>query len=268
MPQSVFTVDTVLADIAAERIGVLPGPPTPHRSLLGRPARAAHDLSSLRLVATGAAVVLLPLVERLRTELGAGTVLTAYGLSEASGLVTMCRRDDPDETVATPSGRPVPGVGVRLSGAGEVLVRGHNVMRGSSEDEEATAAAIDPDGRLRTGDTGVLDEAGNLRITDRLKDVFIVGGFDAYPAEIEQLLGPHPDIADVAVIRVPDVRPGEAGKAFAVRRPGARVTADGLIAWPRREMTGYKVPRQGEFVAELPRNASGKVVKGELRDRS
>ncbi|MEU3396985.1 FadD3 family acyl-CoA ligase [Streptomyces filamentosus] len=267
VPQPVFTADTVLANVAAERISVLPGPPTLHQALLDHPARAAHDLSSLRLVVTGAAVVPLLLVERLRSELGIGTVLTAYGLSEASGLVTMCRRDDPDATIATTSGRPVPGTEVRLSDTGEVLVRGHNVMRGYFEDEAATAEAIDPDGWLHTGDIGVLDGAGNLRITDRLKDMFIVGGFNAYPAEIEQLLGLHPDIADVAVIGVPDARLGEVGKAFAVRRPGARVTADDLIAWSRREMANYKVPRQVEFVTELPRNASGKVVKGELRKR-
>ncbi|MET8970032.1 FadD3 family acyl-CoA ligase [Streptomyces hydrogenans] len=267
VPQPVFTVDTVLANIAAERISVLPGPPTLHQSLLDHPARAAHDLTSLRLVVTGAAVVPLLLVERLRAELGVGTVLTAYGLSEASGLVTMCHRDDPDEIIATTSGRAIPGTEVRLSDTGEVLVRGHNVMRGYFEDEAATAEAIDPDGWLRTGDIGVLDGAGNLRITDRLKDMFIVGGFNAYPAEIEQLLGLHPDIADVAVIGVPDPRLGEVGKAFAVRRPGARVTSDDLIAWSRREMANYKVPRQVEFVAELPRNASGKVVKGELRKR-
>ncbi|KQX58126.1 MULTISPECIES: FadD3 family acyl-CoA ligase [unclassified Streptomyces] len=265
VPQSVFTVDTVLANITAERVTVLPGPPTLHQSLLDHPARAAHDLSTLRLVVTGAAVVPLRLVERLRSELGVGTVLTAYGLSEASGIVTMCRRDDPDETIATTSGRPIPGTELRLSASGEVLVRGHHVMRGYFEDEAATATAVDADGWLHTGDIGVLDEAGNLRITDRLKDMFIVGGFNAYPAEIEQLLGLHPDIADVAVIGIPDPRLGEVGKAFAVRRPGSRVTADDLIAWSRREMANFKVPREVEFVTELPRNASGKVVKGELR---
>ncbi|AJF69786.1 FadD3 family acyl-CoA ligase [Streptomyces vietnamensis] len=268
VPQSVFTVDTVLANIAAERITVLPGPPTLHQSLLDHPARAGHELSTLRLVVTGAAVVPLRLVERLRTELGVATVLTAYGLSEASGIVTMCRRDDPDETIATTSGRPIPGTELRLSDSGEVLVRGHNVMRGYFEDEEATAAAIDADGWLHTGDIGVLDEAGNLRITDRLKDMFIVGGFNAYPAEIEQRLGLHPDIADVAVIGIPDPRLGEVGKAFAVRRPGSTLTADDVIAWSRREMANYKVPREVEFVPELPRNASGKVVKGELRARA
>ncbi|EFL16803.1 FadD3 family acyl-CoA ligase [Streptomyces sp. C] len=277
VPQPVFNVDTVLANIAAERISVLPGPPTLHQSLLDHPQRDHHDLSALRLVVTGAAVVPLQLVERLRAELRIATVLTAYGLSEAGGIVTMCRRDDPAETVAATSGRAIPDTEVRVTGpdgtalpagaAGEVMVRGHHVMRGYFEDPEGTAAAITPAGWLRTGDVGVLDAAGNLRITDRIKDMFIVGGFNAYPAEIEQLLGLHPDIADVAVVGVPDPRLGEVGKAYAVRRPGSTLTADDLIAWSRREMANYKVPRQVEFVAALPRNASGKVLKTELRGR-
>ncbi|WP_309500525.1 FadD3 family acyl-CoA ligase [Streptomyces shenzhenensis] len=265
IPQPVFNVETVLANVAAERVSVLPGPPTLHQSLLDHPARDAHDLSALRLVVTGAAVVPLLLVERLRGELGVETVLTAYGLSEASGIVTMCRRGDDPTVIASTSGRAIPGTEVRVDEAGEVLVRGFNVMRGYFEDPAATAETLTADGWLRTGDVGVLDPAGNLRITDRLKDMFIVGGFNAYPAEIEQLLGLHPDVSDVAVIGVPDARLGEVGKAFVVRRPGAVLTADDLIAWSRREMANYKVPRTVEFVTELPRNASGKVVKGELR---
>jgi acyl-CoA synthetase (AMP-forming)/AMP-acid ligase II len=277
IPQPVFNVDTVLANVAKERVSVLPGPPTLHQSLLDHPSRDAHDLSSLRLVVTGAAVVPLRLVERLRGELGVGTVLTAYGLSEASGIVTMCRRGDEPSVIASTSGRAIPGTRVRVVDAagaplgpgepGEVLVRGFNVMRGYYEDEAATARAVTEDGWLRTGDVGVLDESGNLRITDRIKDMFIVGGFNAYPAEIEQTLGLHPDVADVAVIGVPDARLGEVGKAFVVRRPGSLLTADDLIAWSRREMANYKVPRGVEFVARLPRNAGGKVVKGELRGR-
>ncbi|WP_406444352.1 FadD3 family acyl-CoA ligase [Streptomyces sp. NBC_01613] len=269
IPQPVFNIDTALANIAAERVSVLPGPPTLHQSLLDHPSRDLHDLSELRLVVTGAAVVPLRLVERLRGELGVDTVLTAYGLSEASGIVTMCRRGDDPTVIASTSGRAIPGTRVRveapLGEPGEVLVRGFNVMGGYYEDRAATAQTLTADGWLRTGDVGVLDEAGNLRITDRIKDMFIVGGFNAYPAEIEQLLGLHPDVADVAVIGVPDPRLGEVGKAYVVRRAGAVLTGDDLIAWARREMANYKVPRVVEFVRELPRNASGKVVKGELR---
>ncbi|MFF8728060.1 FadD3 family acyl-CoA ligase [Streptomyces sp. NPDC015171] len=277
VPQPVFSVDTALANIAAERISVLPGPPTLHQSLLDHPSRDSHDLSTLRLVVTGAAVVPLRLVERLRGELGVDTVLTAYGLSEASGIVTMCRRGDAPSVIAASSGRAIPGTEIRVADAagrplpagtpGEVLVRGFNVMRGYYADAGATSEVISAQGWLSTGDVGVLDAAGNLRITDRIKDMFIVGGFNAYPAEIEQLLGTHPDVADAAVIGVPDARLGEVGKAFVVRRPGSVLTADDLIAWSRREMANYKVPRTVQFIAELPRNASGKVVKGELRGR-
>ncbi|MFR0353236.1 FadD3 family acyl-CoA ligase [Streptomyces sediminimaris] len=272
IPQPVFDVGTVLANIAAERVSVLPGPPTLHQSLLDHPARDSHDLSALRLVVTGAAVVPLRLVERLRGELGVETVLTAYGLSEASGIVTMCRRGDSPAVIAATSGRAIPGTEVKVAAPpgrpGEVLVRGFNVMRGYYEDAAATERTVTEDGWLRTGDVGVLDEAGNLRITDRIKDMFVVGGFNAYPAEIEQLLGLHPAVADVAVVGVPDARLGEVGKAYVVRRAGAVLTGDDLIAWARREMANYKVPRQVEFLTELPRNASGKVVKGELRSRS
>ncbi|GAA5613607.1 fatty acid--CoA ligase family protein [Streptomyces platensis] len=276
IPQPVFSVETALAKIAAERISVLPGPPTLHQQLLDHPARARHDLSALRLVVTGAAVVPLELVERLRGELKISTVLTAYGLSESSGVVTMCRRGDPPEVIAATSGRALPGTEVRIVDAadrpvppgdpGEVLVRGYHVMSGYFEDPAGTARAITPDGWLRTGDVGVLDADGNLRITDRIKDMFIVGGFNAYPAEIEQLLGRHPDIAEVAVVGIPDPRLGEVGKAYAVRRAGSLLTADDLIAWSRREMANYKVPREVAFVPALPRNASGKILKTRLRE--
>ncbi len=280
VPHPVFTPESVLARTATERITVLPGPPTLLQSLLDDPARTEHDLSALRVVVTGAAAVPRPLIERLRGELGVATVLTAYGMSEATGVVTMCRRGDPPEVVAGTSGRAVPDTEVRVVGAdgrvlpvgepGEILVRGPQVMSGYFEDPEATGRAVGPGGWLRTGDIGVLDAGGNLRVTDRVKDMFVVGGFNAYPAEIERVLGRHPGVVEVAVVGVPDGRLGEVGKAFVVRgEPGAAplVTAEGLIAWARREMANYKVPREVEFVAELPRNAAGKVLKRELRGR-
>ncbi|MFE7129918.1 FadD3 family acyl-CoA ligase [Streptomyces sp. NPDC057638] len=269
IPTPVFTAETVLAQIATERVSVLPGPPTLHQSLLDHPARARHDLSSLRLVVTGAAQIPPALIERVHAELGVDTVLTAYGLSEASGIVTMCRSDDTPETVATTSGRAIPDTEVRIDAApgepGEILVRGHQVMSGYFEDPAATAAALTPDGWLRTGDVGVLDAHGNLRITDRLKDMFTVGGFNAYPAEIEHVLARHPDLTEVAVIGIPDARLGEVGKAYAVLRPGARTTPEEIITWSRRELANYKVPRQVAFLPALPRNASGKVLKHSLR---
>ncbi|MFC1415261.1 FadD3 family acyl-CoA ligase [Streptacidiphilus cavernicola] len=292
LPQPVFDAGAVLAKISAERVTVLPGAPTVYQSLLDHPGRAGADLRSLRLAVTGAAVVPLELVTRIHDELGFGTVLTAYGLTESCGLVTMGRRGDDPGLIAATSGRAVPGVTVRIADAepgaaagsdaallpgtpGEVQVRGYTVMREYFEDPEGTAAAFTDDGWLRTGDIGVMDEDGNLRITDRLKDMFTVGGFNAYPAEIERVLARHPLVADVAVVGVPDPRLGEVGKAFVVAAgpragDGADAGADEeagaeLIAWSRREMANYKVPRQVEFVAELPRNASGKVVKGLLR---
>ncbi|WP_143587922.1 AMP-binding enzyme, partial [Streptomyces alboverticillatus] len=153
-------------------------------------------------------------------------------------------------------------------GAGEILVRGYQVMSGYFEDAEATARAVDREGWLHTGDVGVLDGEGNLRITDRVKDMFVVGGFNVYPAEVERVLARHPGIAEVAVVGMPDARLGEVGRAFVVRRAGVEpeLTAERLIAWARREMANYKVPRGVEFVPSLPRNAAGKVLKRKLRD--
>jgi len=275
IPHPVFDAGAVLGRIAAERVSVLPGPPALYSSILDHPDRSAHDLSSLRLAVTGAAVIPLDLVRRVRDELGFGTVLTAYGLTESTGTATMCRRDDTLETIARTSGRAIPDTEVRVvdpDGAavppgqpGEVVIRGYNVMRGYFEDPAATAEAVDRDGWLHTGDVGEMYSRGYLRITDRIKDMYVVGGFNAYPAEIEQQLARHVKIADVAVVGVPDGRLGEVGKAFVVPRPGMQITSAEVIGWSKDQMANYKVPRYVEFIDELPRNASGKVLKYALR---
>jgi acyl-CoA synthetase (AMP-forming)/AMP-acid ligase II len=279
VPEPVFDVDKVLATVATERITVLPGPPTLYQSILDHPRRDQYDLSSLRLAVTGAAVVPVELVQRMRSELTFSTVLTAYGLTESTGTVTMCRRGDDPHTIAQTSGRAIPGLevrviddkGVELSRGepGEIVVRGYTVVAGYFEDPDATAEAIDAGGWLHTGDIGVMDDAGNVRITDRKKDMFIVGGFNAYPAEIEGALLRHPAVTQVAVIGVPDGRMGEVGAAFVVVRPGTEVAGlgDDLVAWSRDQMANYKVPRHVEVVDALPTNASGKVLKIELRER-
>jgi acyl-CoA synthetase (AMP-forming)/AMP-acid ligase II len=141
-------------------------------------------------------------------------------------------------------------------------------MRGYFDDPEETADAIDPDGWLHTGDIGIMDERGYLRITDRTKDMFIVGGFNAYPAEIENLMLANDAIAQVAVIGVPDERMGEVGMAFVVRRPDSTATAAEIVAWCRDTMANFKAPRHVEIVETLPLNATGKVLKFELRDRA
>ena len=231
VPEPVFDVDLVMSRIEAERITVLPGPPTIFQSILDHPDRKGFDLSSLRLVVTGAAVVPVELVKGLWSDLGIETVLTAYGLTEATGTVTMCRRGDSAEVISGTSGRAIPDVDVRIVGAdgaelprgeaGEIVVRGYNVMRGYFNDSEATDEAIDIDGWLHTGDVGVMDAAGNVTITDRLKDMYVSGGFNVYPAEVEAVLRLHPAVAQVAVVGVPDRRLGEVGLAVVVPAEGA-----------------------------------------------
>ncbi|MGC9542149.1 FadD3 family acyl-CoA ligase [Streptomyces sp. UG1] len=259
LPVAVFDVDHVLGLVEKERVTVLPGPPTLYHSLLE--AAGGRDLSSLRVAVTGAADIPVELVRRITTELPFRHLMTGYGLTEA-GTVTASRPGDPHEAVATTVGRPCKGFEVRIADDREVLVRGYSVMRGYLDDPEATAETVDADGWLHTGDLGELDAEGRLRIVGRKKDMFIVGGFNAYPAEIEGFLLKHPAVAQAAVIGVPDERMGQVGKAFVV--PRAEVTEAELIAWAKERMAGFKVPRHVEFRTELPLNATGKVMKDQL----
>ncbi len=277
VPHAVFDPAVVMDRVSAERITVLPGPPTVFQAMLEHPDRSRYDLSSLRLSVTGAATVPVEVVRRMRDDLKIATVVTGYGLTETTGTVSMCRHDDPPEVIATTVGKPLDGVEVRVvaddgstvptDSPGEIVVKGFNVMLGYFDDEEATAAAIDDEGWLHTGDIGLLDEDGNIRITDRLKDMFIVGGFNAFPAEIEGIMLLHPAVAQVAVVGVPDDRLGEVAMAYVVRRAGddEEVDEPSLVSWCRDHMANYKVPRRISFVTELPLTASGKVQRFRLR---
>jgi acyl-CoA synthetase (AMP-forming)/AMP-acid ligase II len=276
-PLAVFDVNAALAQIERHAITVMPGPPSLYQSILARDDLSGRRLGSLRLAVTGAAVIPTGLVQRMQRELGFDTVLTGYGLTEANGVATLCRAGDDPETVAITSGRAIPGVDVRVvddagrvvppGTAGEVVISGYTLTRGYFGDEAALAEALDDAGRLRTGDIGIMDARGYLRITDRKKDMFIVGGFNAYPAEIESMLLRHEAIAQVAVVGAPDERLGEVGVAFVVLRPGATLDEAELIAWSRERMANFKVPRRAIVVDALPMNATGKVLKFELRDR-
>ncbi|WP_205472434.1 FadD3 family acyl-CoA ligase [Nocardioides sp. SYSU D00038] len=268
-PLATFDLDETMRLVEEERITVLPGAPTIYQSLLGAPGRDRRDLSSLRLAVTGAAVVPVVLIERMRAPapegLGIDQVVTAFGMTEAV-VVTMCREGDPAELVATTCGRAIPGMEIRTDpGTGELLVRGDHVMLGYLDDPAATEEAIDADGWLHTGDVGELDADGNLRITDRIKDMYISGGFNVYPAEVEQALMRMDGVADVAVVGVPDERLGEVGRAYVVPAAGATVAPDEVIAFARERLANFKVPREVELTDALPRNLSGKVLKTALR---
>jgi HIP---CoA ligase len=264
VPQPVFDAGEAMRLIEAERITVLPGAPAIYISMLDHPARGSFDLSSLRLAVTGAADVPVALVERMRRELTFDEVLTAYGLTEAV-VATMCRPGDAPWVVSGTSGRAAAGFEVRIGPSDEILLRGPNLMLGYLDDPAATALAIDAEGWLHTGDAGRLDTAGNLAITGRIKDMFICGGFNVYPAEVEQVLARLDGVAESAVIGVPDPRLGEVGRAFVVARPGHVLAEADVLAFCRERLAGYKVPRVVVFCPALPRNASGKVLKQVLR---
>jgi acyl-CoA synthetase (AMP-forming)/AMP-acid ligase II len=277
LPVPVFDVDGVLALVAEEGVTVLPGPPTLYQGILDHPDRSAYGLSTLRVAVTGAADIPVELIRRLDDELPFSTIIAGYGLTEGGTAAATAPGDDV-ETIATTVGRARPGFELRIvdpeeldlppNSPGEILIRGGSIMSHYLDDPEATARALSPDGWLRTGDIGVVDSSGLLRIVGRSKDMFIVGGFNAYPAEIENALLRHPDIQQVAVIGIPDERLGEVGMAFTVLCPGASVTGEEIIQWSHDQMANYKVPRVVEVVDELPLNATGKVVKDLLRERA
>lgn len=278
LPHAVFDALAILGRIERDRVAVLPGPPTLYQTLLALPELRDFDLSSLRFAITGSSSIPVELVERMRSELGFKTVLTAYGLTETCGLVSICAATDDARTIATTSGRAIDGVQMRVldeSGCevqpgmpGEIVVKGYNIMKGYFQDPQETARAVDPDGWLHTGDIGTVDERGYVRITDRKKDMFIVGGFNCYPAEIENILLAHPGIAQVAVVGVPDYRLGEVASAHIVTKTGADLTPDQVVSWSRENMANYKVPRFVKMCSALPMNAAGKVLKAVLREES
>jgi HIP---CoA ligase len=274
VPMAQFDVAEAIDLIERERINFFPGPPTIFQMLLAEYDRQPFDTSSLRGGTTGAATVPPALVERIRRDLGMRDIITAYGMTECV-MITSCRPGDPVELIAHSCGAPYPGNEVIIAGedggalphgeTGEILVRGQGVMLGYLDDPAATAEAIDADGWLHTGDIGTMDANGYVHITDRKKDLYISGGFNVYPAEVEKLLANHPAIAAAAVVGMADARLGEVGCAFIMLRPGQKASERELQAWARDNMANYKVPRRFVLVDDLPRNASGKILKTELR---
>lgn len=268
-PLAVFDPEKVMQIIEREKITVMPGAPTIFQSLLSHEQRSKFDLSSLNKATIGATTIPVDLIRDMRGELGIDHVYSAYGLTESCGVVSLCEKGDDFLTIAQTCGKALPGTEIKIvdkdgnplptGEEGEIWVRGFHVMQGYLDDQIATDATITEEGWLKTGDIGKLDAHRYLKITDRMKDMVIVGGFNCYPAEVEQILSQHPQITDVAVIGIPDDRLGEVTQAHIVAK-GALSDAE-VIDWAKQKMANYKVPRDVKFRQELPRNASGKIQK-------
>jgi long-chain acyl-CoA synthetase len=256
--------------------------PTMLQMLTAVPGAADRDYSALRTIAYGAAPITTPVLKASLRTFGCG-LLGLYGLTESTGGVVALEPEDhdpdgPREHLLRSAGRPYPWVELRIADpvsgdplgphqVGEVWLRGPNVTPGYFNRAAETAAALTKDGWLRTGDGGYVDQDGYLFLTDRIKDMIVTGGENVYPVEVEETLAQHADVAEVAVIGVPHPHWGEAVKALIVTQPGARTGAEELIAFARARLAGYKLPRSVDFVTELPRTPSGKVLKRELRQR-
>ncbi len=278
LPEAVFDVGRALKRVQNESVTVLPGPPTLYQSILDHPQRDRYDLSSLRVAVTGSSDIPIELIRRIDQELPFSTIISGYGMTEG-GTASSTEPGDNFEAIATTVGRARPQYEVRIvdeqgsdlpaGEIGEIVFRGPGVMAHYLDNEEATAATLSADGWLRSMDLGMFDDSGRLHIAGRIKDMYIVGGFNAYPPEIENQLLRHPDISQAAVIGIPDKRLGEVGMAFVILTPEATsTTGEDIISWCREQMANYKVPRAVEIVHEFPLTGSGKVHKEVLRARA
>ncbi len=273
-PLAVFDGKKVMEMVERHAITHLPGSPTMFWPLLDDPERTQHDLSSVRAVIIGGASIPVSLVQRLQDELGVEKVLSGYGLTENHAVISFSLPGDSPELVATTVGKVLDGMEVitvdnddqPLSPGveGELWVRGYAQMSGYFGDPASTAAAFS-DGWLRTGDIGTVDENGYIRITDRKKDIYVTGGFNVAPAEVENVLMTCEQISQAAVVGVPDDRMGEVGAAFVVPVPGREVTPELVIRYVQDRLANYKVPHYVNTVGTLPTNPTGKVLKDELR---
>lgn len=278
LPQATFDTVEVMRRVQEEKVSILFGPPTVFQAIMESSRRAEFDLTSIRSVMPASTIIHRELVERMIEDLRPELIVIGYGLTESTAFVTTTLPGDGPDRVAGTVGRPGLDIEVRLVDVdgrevgpdteGELQVRGYAVTSGYWQEPEQTAAAIDADGWLRTGDIAVRDSDGYYRITDRLKDMILVGGFNVYPAEVERILSGHPAIEHIAVVGVPDERLGEVPLAFVVVREGAELTEADFLAWARERIANFKCPRRMIGVSELPRNAGMKVLKNVLRTQA
>ncbi|GAC1572421.1 MAG: FadD3 family acyl-CoA ligase [Sphingomicrobium sp.] len=271
-----YDAGSILSLIADNKITVMPAPPTVWLEAHAHPNRADWDTSSLRYLSTGSTTVPIELMRRLKRDMNIPVISTGYGMTECAGSATHTRDDDDIERLFHTVGCPLPGTEIKIVGpdghelpvgeAGEVLIRDDKLLIEYLDNPDATRSTLDLDGWLHSGDVGAMTPDGYLRITDRMKDMYIVGGFNVYPAEIERQMSQLPGLHYCSIVGVPDQRLGEVGHAFVVRAAGSCLTEAEVIAWSKQNLANYKVPRGVTFIDELPMNASGKVLKFKLKE--
>jgi long-chain acyl-CoA synthetase len=270
-----FDAPALLSTMSAERITHWIGVPTMYWTLLKHAREqnvdVSHAAATLRLAVSGGAPMPVELMHDFEKAFGV-RIIEGYGLSETSPVASFNHLDRPSKPGTV--GQPLFAVDIMIVNdndepvatgePGEVVIRGHNVMKGYYKQPEATAQAM-RNGWFHTGDIGTLDTDGYLSIVDRKKDMILRGGFSVFPRELEEVILTHPAVSLVAVVGVPDERLGEEVKAFVVKKPGADVSEDALVTWCKDQFAAYKYPRFVEFRTELPMSATGKILKRELR---
>ena len=265
--------DAFIDTMKAAKPNVFMGVNTLYAGLVAHPRSKEVDWSHLKLSGGGGAAVIRAVSDKWKLMTGR-IIHEGYGLSETSPVLSFNPLWMSEFTATT--GLPMPstdikliddnGKEVALGESGEIVAKGPQVMKGYWNKPEANAAAFTPDGYFKTGDVGVFDARGLLKIVDRKKDMIIVSGFNVYPNEIEDVVTGCPGVAECACIGVPDEKSGEAVKVFVVKAPNATLSADDVLAHCRKQLTGYKMPRHVSFIETLPKSTVGKILRRELRD--
>lgn len=278
LPSAQFDPLAVLQAIHEERCTTVYGVPTMFIAELNHAEFASFDMTSLRTGIMAGSPCPVELMKRVVSEMHCAEMTIAYGQTEASPAITQSLNDDPLEVRTSTVGRVIPGAEVKIADPdtgetvdvgvqGELLARGHLVMKGYDKDPQNTARAIDPDGWLHTGDLATMRADGNFRITGRAREMIIRGGENIYPREIEEFLHRHPDVADVYVVGLPDERLGERVLAWIKAREDSALTEDGVKDFCRGQIAHFKIPEFIRFVDEFPMTVTGKVQKFVIRER-
>ncbi|MEH6605554.1 MAG: AMP-binding protein [Pseudomonadales bacterium] len=270
-----FEEKTILQSIQDHSATRFEGVPTMYMFLLNHPDFDSYDLSSLRCCTVGGQTMPIPKIEEVERRFGC-SLIEVWGMTELGGLGTTFASNGPNKHGSI--GVALPYTDVKIADTedasktlptgdvGELMIRGGIVMQGYYGNEQATRDAIDPDGWMHTGDVAFIDDDGCVFIVDRIKDMIVTAGFNVYPAEIERVVAGHPDVALVAVGSIPDENKGELAKAYIVPKNGSTPHADDIITYCREHLAAYKVPRAVQFVDDLPKTSTGKVMRRELKN--